>query len=324
MENGKCAIGRNLGSGVAFGSTEFHVLRATERIIPEWLFYFWRFPPTRTLASLSMTGSAGQKRVPVSFLETARIPLPDLPEQRRISLRLEQADRLCRTSRYALELTDTFLSAAFLQLFGDPHTNSRKLPVKLLGDLCERVTVGFVGPMVNEYVPRGIPLLRSLNVRRNLIDRTDLKFVSAAFHDRLRKSSLSPGDVVSVRTGKPGVTAVIPPTIEDANCADLIVMTCGPSLVPSFLSELLNLLLGDRDQIQGTTGAIQAHFNIERAKQVRVPVPSLVLQQRFVAMVERVERLRAVKREALRQAEHLFASLLQRAFSAESREVMAI
>ena len=162
---------------------------------------------------------------------------------------------------------------------------------------------------------RGIPLLRSLNVRRNVIDRTDLKFVSQAFHQRLSKSNLAVGDVVSVRTGKPGVTAVIPPSLGDANCADLIVITCGPKLVSSFLSELLNLMLGDRDQIQGTTGAIQTHFNIERAKEVLVPLPPIPLQQKFAALVERVERLRAVQREALRQAEHLFASLLHRAFS---------
>jgi type I restriction enzyme S subunit len=43
----------------------------------------------------------------------------------------------------------------------------------------------------------------------------------------------------------------------------------------------------------------------------------LPLQQKFAALVERVERLRSVQREALRQAEHLFASLLHRAFSGE-------
>jgi type I restriction enzyme S subunit len=67
-----------------------------------------------------MTGSAGQKRVPLNFLETAEIPLPDLSEQRRIAGELERADGLRRTRRYALELTDTFLPAAFLQLFGEP------------------------------------------------------------------------------------------------------------------------------------------------------------------------------------------------------------
>ena len=45
------------------------------------------------------------------------------------------------------------------------------------------------------------------------------------------------------------------------------------------------------------------------------PLPPLPLQQKFAALVERVERLGAVQREGLRQAEHLFASLLVRAFS---------
>lgn len=75
------------------------------------------------------------------------------------------------------------------------------------------------------------------------------------------------------------------------------------------------MMLGDRDHIQGTTGAIQTHFNIERAKEVLIPLPSLAVQNKFAALVERVERLRSVQREALRQAEHLFASLLDSAFS---------
>ena len=46
---------------------------------------------------------------------------PRLSEQRRIAGQLEQADRLRRTRRYALELSDTFLPAAFLQLFGGSY-----------------------------------------------------------------------------------------------------------------------------------------------------------------------------------------------------------
>ena len=135
MENGKCAVARNLRKGVGFGSTEFHVLRATRHVIPEWLFYFWRFPVTRKLASVNMTGSAGQKRVPASFLETVQIPLPPLSDQQRIAGQLEQADRLRRTRRYALELSDTFLPAAFLQLFGDPVRYTKGWPVSELEEL---------------------------------------------------------------------------------------------------------------------------------------------------------------------------------------------
>jgi type I restriction enzyme S subunit len=51
-----------------------------------------------------------------------------------------------------------------------------------------------------------------------------------------------------------------------------------------------------------------------------IPVPPLSLQQKFAGLVERVERLRSVQRESLRQAEHLFASLLHHAFATRTAE----
>ena len=84
MENGKCAIARNLIGGVGFRSTEFHV-RAGEAITSEWIYYFLRQESTRKQAERTMTGSVGQKRVPTRFLEDLLIPLPPLPEQKRIA-----------------------------------------------------------------------------------------------------------------------------------------------------------------------------------------------------------------------------------------------
>jgi len=56
-------------------------------------------------------------------------------------------------------------------------------------------------------------------------------------------------------------------------------------------------------------------INQDNLCRIEVVVPSLHLQQKFGALVEQVESLRAVQREALRQADHLFTSLLHRAFS---------
>jgi type I restriction enzyme S subunit len=255
------------------------------------------------------------KNVSAEDIESFPIPLPDLLEQKRIAAILERADQLRRLRRFGLEMAEAFPVAAFLRLFGDPHRNPMGWPLEPLGELCKRVTVGFVGTMVNEYVPNGIPLFRSLNVRRNSIDPTELKFVSEAFHRRILKSSLSPGDVVAVRTGKPGVSAVIPRKFAVANCADLIVMSCGTALRPRWLSETLNIMLGDADSIRGTTGAIQTHFNIERAREIAIPLPPLALQEVFVEVANKLETLLDVLRELLRQADHLFQTLLHQAFT---------
>jgi len=68
----------------------------------------------------------------------------------------------------------------------------------------DRVTVGHVGSMKNEYVDEGVPFLRSQNVRANRFDPEGLKYVSKSFHKLLNKSALKPGDIVVVRSGSVG------------------------------------------------------------------------------------------------------------------------
>ena len=69
MENGKCAIAKNLKNGIGFGSTEFHVIRVGEDIYNKWVWHFLRFSKTREEAKKHFTGAVGHKRVPADFLK---------------------------------------------------------------------------------------------------------------------------------------------------------------------------------------------------------------------------------------------------------------
>ncbi len=90
MENGKAAIAHNLKNGLGFGSTEFHVLRPYGDVSSEYLFHFVRQEIFRNEARRSMTGTAGQLRVPQSFMADVSLPLPPLEEQKRIIEKLTQ------------------------------------------------------------------------------------------------------------------------------------------------------------------------------------------------------------------------------------------
>ena len=74
MQNGKCAIANGLKEGYGFGSTEFHVLRANEKCLPEYIYCFLRTSILRKVATTYFTGSAGQQRVVISFLKALTIP----------------------------------------------------------------------------------------------------------------------------------------------------------------------------------------------------------------------------------------------------------
>ncbi|MEQ5801629.1 restriction endonuclease subunit S [Halomonas sp. H10-9-1] len=92
MENGKGAHAFGLESGVGYGSTEFHVLRAKAGNSPRYIFHLSQSSSLRLKAEASMIGSAGQKRVPSDFFRKHRVFAPDSAEQRLIAGILDTLD----------------------------------------------------------------------------------------------------------------------------------------------------------------------------------------------------------------------------------------
>ena len=90
MENGKMAVARGLKNGVGFGSSEFHVLRPTERVDAKYLYHFVSSESFRKEAARHMTGAVGLRRVPTAFLSDAELPLVGLDEQRRIVAEIDK------------------------------------------------------------------------------------------------------------------------------------------------------------------------------------------------------------------------------------------
>ncbi len=90
MENGKLAVVPALEHRWGFGSTEFHVLRATEIALPKWIAHFVSQASVRRDAKRSMTGSAGQLRVTALWLNEQELPIPPLAEQARIIAKIEE------------------------------------------------------------------------------------------------------------------------------------------------------------------------------------------------------------------------------------------
>ena len=85
MENGKGAIASGLKNGIGFGSTEFHVLRPNDQLKSEFIYSLLHQKWVRKFAESSMTGSAGQKRVPTDFFRRLRIYKPPIELQEKYS-----------------------------------------------------------------------------------------------------------------------------------------------------------------------------------------------------------------------------------------------
>ncbi len=160
-----------------------------------------------------------------------------------------------------------------------------------LKEVCEYVTVGYVGSMADEYVDEGIPFLRSLNIKPFYIDYNNLKFVSKPFHEKLKKSALRPGDVVVVRTGYPGTACVIPDDLPVSNCSDLVVVRPGKDLNSHFLAAFFNSAFGQTLVSGSTVGAAQQHFNVTVAKEIVLNLPEKKIQDKVGSVLSAYDDL---------------------------------
>lgn len=152
-----------------------------------------------------------------------------------------------------------------------------------LEDVAAEITVGYVGPMASEYVEDGIPFLRSQNVEPLRINDNDLKFITPEFHQKIRKSRLTPGDVVIVRTGKPGSCSVIPDSLTEANCSDIVIVRCGAEIDNRFLAYYINTVATAHVNAH-LVGAVQQHFNVGSARKMRINLPPLP-EQKAIARI---------------------------------------
>lgn len=84
FENGKASIAENLHQGIAFGTTELHVLRCKENLLNKFLFFIIQSDKFMKYGESEMYGAGGQKRVPERFIKDYLIALPPLDDQQEI------------------------------------------------------------------------------------------------------------------------------------------------------------------------------------------------------------------------------------------------
>ncbi len=119
MENGKGGVAIGLKNGAGFGSTEFHVLRPIRGISdPYWLYTITMLKRFRSDAEKVMTGTGGQRRVPIAYLNEYKIALPPIDLQEQFSIFVKQTDKSKLEIQQSLEKLETLKKALMQKYFG--------------------------------------------------------------------------------------------------------------------------------------------------------------------------------------------------------------
>jgi type I restriction enzyme S subunit len=293
------------------------------KALTRFVYFYLRSPQARShLTSRAQGASSTMKKIGKKVVQDLPIPLPSLPEQRRIVGILDEAFEGIATGKANAERNLQNARAIFeshLQSVFTAHHSAREF--RQLADVCEEITVGHVGSMATQYKEAGVPFLRSQNIRPFRVSLDNLVFIDESFHRSLAKSTLRPGDVAIVRTGYPGTAAVIPESLPECNCSDLVIARPGNAVDAHYLALFFNSDHGKSLVAGRLVGAAQKHFNVTAAKQVAISLPSVPEQRRIVAQVRafgaETQRLDAIYQQKLAELEALKNSLLHQAFTGQ-------
>lgn len=325
MQNGKSAVACNLRSGLGFGSTEFHVLRASDDVVPQWLHLFVRRQTFRHEAMTNFRGSAGQQRVPATFLSSHSIPLPPKEEQKRIIAAVgrcfDRLDQIRDLYRGALQEAVGARASALAAVFDSLRGNHSSVTI---GSVTVSSTYGTNAKCT--AITQGVPVLRIPNIQQGQVDTANLKY-AALSPQEIRKTELQRGDLLVVRTnGSPdlvGRCAVVEQSGTYSFASYLIRFRLNlAKCLPKFLQFFLASTYG-RDAIAEIrrTSAGQYNINSENIRGIEFPCPPVDVQHSVVekmnAVVSNINDLIDESQSSRMRSENLGEAVLERAFAGE-------
>jgi type I restriction enzyme S subunit len=201
--------------------------------------------------------------------------------------------------------------------FGDPLRATPRWPRVQVSELCESVIdcVNKTAPLAAGPTP--FKMIRTSNVRRGRLLMDSVDYVTEDVYRRwTRRSVPMRGDVILTREAPLGEVALVETDEQIFLGQRLVQYRVNPIRARS--RYLANALMSADVQAQLQrlgAGSTVEHVAVPECEALTVLEPPVDLQDRFVLFSEQQERLRLVAVEGVRQAEHLFASLLDEAFT---------
>ena len=284
FENGKGGYAQGLLHGVGFGSTEFHVIRALPtKADSKYLYHLTRSSEFRRLGEASMTGSAGQKRVPAEFIREYPIFIPPLPEQKKIAEILSGIDKVL----LAYEKQVHKLSMSLIALRNNFITSNTSAQWAVVEDLCTAQAGGTPDRSRSEYYCGPIPWVKSGEVRGEDILQTEETITREAITNSSAKIVPAGSILVAMYGATAGQTAQL--KIQAATNQAVLALNARSSKINN--RYILFAISAFKDFLLMTCqGSGQPNLSAELIKNLAIPVPDLEYQNKMVMMLDAVLR----------------------------------
>ena len=248
------------------------------------------------------------------------IPLPDINEQHEIATKLDKIDAIIAERQQQLELIDQAVKSRFIELFGDPVSNSMGLPTEPMTTICAIIDGdrGKNYPKQDEFSDTGYCLfLNAKNVTATGFSFENRMFITKEKDDALHNGKLERGDVVLTTRGTLGNLAFYDDSVPFENVrinSGMVILRMKKSVMTEvFFMEQFKLQL---HSIKGkiASGSAQPQLPISTMNKIRILLAPMALQEQFAAFVEQTDKSKLAVQKGLQELEILKKSLMQQYF----------
>ena len=302
----ECCIGRGLAA----------LTPDKAKVSPE--FIFWMLKGKNEELNSKGTGSTF-KAIGRKVLEETLVPDIPLEKQIEYSTILEKVYGIIQSRKHELQKLDELAKARFVELFGDPVTNPKELPVVALGELSELITKGaspsWQGFSYTDDTSQTL-FVTSENVREGYIDLSAPKYIEDGFNEKQKRSVIHQGDfLINIVGASIGRAAQFNLDCKaNMNQAAALVRVNDSRVRDMYLLIYLN---SDRaqlmyDSMKSDTG--RANLSLQDISDLSILLPDVDQQVEFETFVEQVDKSKVAVQKALNEAQLLFDSLMQEYF----------
>ncbi|MCY3692047.1 MAG: restriction endonuclease subunit S [Chloroflexota bacterium] len=340
FENGKGSLAGELVNGIAFGTTELHVMRCRPELDKRFAFYLTLTDSFRRLGEAEMYGAGGQKRVPESFITNLKHPIPPPPEQRTIAAFLDREtariDALVVKKERLIELLQEKRTALITRAVTkglDPDAPMKNSDVEWLGKIPAHWEVRRLKSLAvvqlsnvdkkSEEGQEAVGLCNYVDVYYNEQINSDIDFMAAtASEDQIRRFSLQKGDVLITKDSESWTDIAVPAVVTQ----NLPHVVCGYHLAHirprnncdgTFLSQAFSAT-GPRNQYEfAANGITRFGLTGHAIREGVFPVPPLPEQRAIADFLgqekAKLDSLIAKVREAIQRLRELRSTLISAA-----------
>ena len=301
------------------------VLRLKDNYDNSYVKHLINTPQIRHEISIQTTGTT-RTRITRKKLEKLRIPLPPLAEQQKIAAILDAADSLRQKDQQLVEHYTALSQSLFLEMFGDPVTNSMGWKTAKLKDVSNKITDGTHHSP--ELVDFGVPYVTAKHVKDyGLGFVSKATYVSERDHDEIyKRCSPEYGDVLYIKDGATtGIACINTFRKPISLLSSLALIKHDPSAINNYyLCYWLNHK-GIKERLikEYMSGAAIQRYTLAKINTFTLMLPPIQLQNQFAERIQLIEAQKQQAQRSLEKSEVLFKSLLQRAFTGELTAKMA-